>query len=97
MIDRNGYRLNVGIIIANKEGKLFWGKRTKSQGWQFPQGGMNPYETLEETLDIKPHGANLEIGIPKELVKGFADRLLNTLDLEEMTLINSNREVLRLK
>jgi alanine dehydrogenase len=24
------------------------------------------YETLEETLDIKPHGANLEIGIPKE-------------------------------
>jgi putative (di)nucleoside polyphosphate hydrolase len=50
MIDRDGYRLNVGIIIANKEGKLFWGKRTKSQGWQFPQGGMNPYETLEETM-----------------------------------------------
>jgi len=24
------------------------------------------YETLEETLDIKPHGANLQIGIPKE-------------------------------
>ena len=24
------------------------------------------YETLEETLDIKPQGANLEIGIPKE-------------------------------
>ncbi len=50
MIDRNGYRLNVGIIIANKEGQLFWGKRTKSQGWQFPQGGINPYETIEETM-----------------------------------------------
>lgn len=50
MIDKNGYRLNVGIIIANKNGQLFWGKRTKSQGWQFPQGGVNPYETLEETM-----------------------------------------------
>ena len=25
------------------------------------------YETLEETLDIKPHGAQLHIGIPKEI------------------------------
>jgi putative (di)nucleoside polyphosphate hydrolase len=50
MIDKNGYRLNVGIIITNEKGELFWGKRTKSQGWQFPQGGVNPYETLEETM-----------------------------------------------
>jgi alanine dehydrogenase len=25
------------------------------------------YETLEETLDIKPKGARLHIGIPKEI------------------------------
>jgi alanine dehydrogenase len=26
------------------------------------------YETLEETLDIKPKGAQLYIGIPKEVI-----------------------------
>ncbi len=50
MLDRNGFRLNVGIILVNREGKLFWGKRIKASGWQFPQGGMNPYETLEEAM-----------------------------------------------
>jgi alanine dehydrogenase len=25
------------------------------------------YETLEETLDVKPQGTQLEIGIPKEI------------------------------
>ena len=50
MIDPNGYRLNVGIIITNEQGELFWGRRVKASGWQFPQGGVNPYETLEETM-----------------------------------------------
>lgn len=50
MIDQNGYRLNVGIIITNKLGQLFWGKRVKAHGWQFPQGGVQAYETLEETM-----------------------------------------------
>lgn len=50
MIDRNGFRLNVGIIITNNKGQLFWGKRVKASGWQFPQGGVQPYETLEETM-----------------------------------------------
>lgn len=50
MIDKRGYRLNVGIVIANQQGQLFWGKRIKAKGWQFPQGGVNPYETLKETM-----------------------------------------------
>ncbi|MBU0744440.1 MAG: RNA pyrophosphohydrolase [Gammaproteobacteria bacterium] len=50
MIDQSGYRLNVGIILTNANGQLFWGKRVKASGWQFPQGGVNPYETLEETM-----------------------------------------------
>jgi putative (di)nucleoside polyphosphate hydrolase len=50
MLDRSGYRLNVGIVLINKHGQLFWGKRVKSKGWQFPQGGVDPYETLEETM-----------------------------------------------
>lgn len=51
MIDRDGFRLNVGIILTNDEGKLFWGKRIgREDAWQFPQGGVHPYETLEETM-----------------------------------------------
>jgi len=69
MIDKNGYRLNVGIIIANKNGQLFWGKRTKSQGWQFPQGGVSPYETLEETMFRELHE---EVGLTKQDVKILA-------------------------
>lgn len=69
MIDKNGYRLNVGIVLANKNGQLFWGKRTKSQGWQFPQGGVHPYETLEETMYRE---LNEEVGLTKKDVKILA-------------------------
>lgn len=51
MIDRRGFRLNVGIILVNNENKLFWGKKAGHENaWQFPQGGVNPYETLQETM-----------------------------------------------
>lgn len=51
MIDKSGYRLNVGIILANQDGKLFLGKRIGSKNaWQFPQGGVSAYETLKETM-----------------------------------------------
>lgn len=69
MIDKNGYRLNVGIVLANKNGQLFWGKRVKSQGWQFPQGGVHPYETLSETMFRE---LNEEVGLKKTDVKILA-------------------------
>lgn len=51
MINNKGYRLNVGIILVNSRGKVFWGKRSGSKdAWQFPQGGVQSYETLEETM-----------------------------------------------
>lgn len=54
MIDSDGYRLNVGIILANHEGKLFWARRVGKPGgvraWQFPQGGIKQHETPEEAL-----------------------------------------------
>ncbi len=50
VIDRRGFRSNVGIIIVNSEKKLFWAKRIGQDAWQFPQGGMHPGETPEETL-----------------------------------------------
>lgn len=50
VIDRYGFRLNVGIIIANQAKQVFWGKRFHGAGWQFPQGGIEPYETAEEAM-----------------------------------------------
>jgi putative (di)nucleoside polyphosphate hydrolase len=50
MIDDEGYRLNVGIVICNQDNMLFWGRRIGQNSWQFPQGGMTSYETIEQTL-----------------------------------------------
>ena len=50
MIDSNGFRLNVGIILANHADRLLWAKRVGRDAWQFPQGGMHPEETPEQTL-----------------------------------------------
>lgn len=50
MIDANGYRLNVGIVLANASGKVFLGKRINQNAWQFPQGGLHEEENLEATV-----------------------------------------------
>ena len=50
MIDSNGFRHNVGIIICIKLGQLFWAKRIRENAWQFPQGGIKETETLEQAL-----------------------------------------------
>jgi putative (di)nucleoside polyphosphate hydrolase len=40
MLDKDGYRPNVGIILLNARNEVFWGKRVKQHSWQFPQGGI---------------------------------------------------------
>lgn len=50
MIDKDGYRPNIGIILCNKQGQVFWGRRRGKSGWQFPQGGVKQNETLEQAL-----------------------------------------------
>jgi putative (di)nucleoside polyphosphate hydrolase len=50
MIDESGYRPNVGIILCNRDGRVFWGRRAGQDGWQFPQGGVNAEETVEQAL-----------------------------------------------
>ncbi|HIF54390.1 MAG TPA: NUDIX domain-containing protein, partial [Methylococcaceae bacterium] len=40
MIDSKGYRPNVGIILCNDQGRVFWAKRKGVNSWQFPQGGI---------------------------------------------------------
>jgi putative (di)nucleoside polyphosphate hydrolase len=50
MIDEYGYRPNVGIVLCNDDGRVFWGRRSGQDGWQFPQGGIKHSETPEEAL-----------------------------------------------
>ncbi len=62
VIDRDGFRPNVGIILLNATGEVFWGKRAGHRSWQFPQGGINDderplsamYRELEEETGLLP-------------------------------------------
>jgi len=50
MIDRDGYRPNVAIVLVNARNQVFWGKRVKEHAWQFPQGGIKQGETPEQAM-----------------------------------------------
>lgn len=50
MIDADGFRANIGIILHNDSGELFWARRVGNTGWQFPQGGMADTETPQEAM-----------------------------------------------
>lgn len=50
MIDAKGYRANVGIILANRCGKVLWARRVGQEAWQFPQGGIKERESPEAAL-----------------------------------------------
>lgn len=50
MIDTDGFRPNVGIILANSEGRLLWARRCGQNAWQFPQGGIKTDESPEQAL-----------------------------------------------
>lgn len=62
MIDKNGYRANVAIILLNKQNRVFWGQRKNRTSWQFPQGGVSAGETplqamyreLHEEVGLRP-------------------------------------------
>ncbi len=49
-IDAEGFRANVGIVLTNNTGQLFWAKRIGMDAWQFPQGGIKPREPLEKAM-----------------------------------------------
>lgn len=51
VIDEQGYRLNVGIVVVNQHGELLWGRRVGNpNAWQFPQGGISSDETPREAM-----------------------------------------------
>ena len=67
MIDPDGFRPNVAIVLMNEERRVFWAQRANNDGWQFPQGGMRTDETpieamyreLEEETGLMPHHVEL--------------------------------------
>ena len=66
MIDKDGFRANVGIIVCNCAGQVFWGKRLGQHSWQFPQGGIDEGETAEEAMYRELHE---EVGLlPKDVI-----------------------------
>lgn len=84
MIDKDGLRKNVGIILTNDKGQLFWGRRSdKQNAWQFPQGGMYENETIEEAmyrelyeeLGLKPEDVSI-LGITRRWLRYYLPRHL---------------------
>ncbi|WGM45983.1 RNA pyrophosphohydrolase [Brevundimonas sp. NIBR10] len=50
MPDLTLYRPNVGVVLFNREGLVWYGRRAGVDGphnWQFPQGGVDKGEALE--------------------------------------------------
>ena len=70
MVDADGYRPNVGIVVANDFGQVLWARRIGGHdAWQFPQGGINADETPEQALYRELHE---EVGLEAHCVKVVA-------------------------
>jgi putative (di)nucleoside polyphosphate hydrolase len=65
-IDAEGFRANVGIILANTDNKLLLGGRVGAKGWQFPQGGMLKGE---EPVDAMFRELHEEVGLEADDVE----------------------------
>jgi putative (di)nucleoside polyphosphate hydrolase len=66
MLDRDGFRPNVGIILLNQRNQVFWGKRLRTHSWQFPQGGIKHGESPEQAMFRELHE---EVGLLPEHVR----------------------------
>jgi putative (di)nucleoside polyphosphate hydrolase len=63
-----GYRPAAGIMLVNREGKVWVGQRldSKLEAWQMPQGGLDPGE---EPQDGALRELEEETGISRDLVE----------------------------
>jgi len=85
MLDREGYRPNVGIVLVNARNEVFWAKRVREHAWQFPQGGIKHgespvqamYRELHEEIGLRPEHVRilgrtrgwLRYDVPKQWVR----------------------------
>ncbi len=65
MIDADGYRPNVGMIICNHENQVLWARRVGENAWQFPQGGIQRSETPEQAMlrELEEEVGTAKVGI----------------------------------
>jgi putative (di)nucleoside polyphosphate hydrolase len=86
VIDPDGYRPNVGIILLKDDGRVFWARRVGRDGWQFPQGGMRSDETpieamyreLEEETGLHAHHVQVLGATPGWLRYKLPQRFVRT-------------------
>lgn len=69
MIDLQGFRLNVAIVLVNHQDQVLLAKRIKQNAWQLPQGGVNENEDLLTALYRELHE---EIGLDSKDVSVIA-------------------------
>jgi len=87
--DPRGYRRGVGVMLLNREGKVFVGARIDNtdEAWQMPQGGIDegeePWATalreLEEETGIRPHLVERIAECPERLKYDLPDELRGKL------------------
>lgn len=91
MIDEEGYRHGVGIILVNANRQVFLAKRIGKEAWQFPQGGIKEeespeeamYRELKEEIGLQPHDVKLlastrrwlRYRLPKRLLRHYSQPL----------------------
>ncbi|MDA9725128.1 RNA pyrophosphohydrolase [Gammaproteobacteria bacterium] len=63
---KTGYRLNVAMIVLNKDNKVLFCKRRNTENWQFPQGGVDKNENIESAMFRE---LNEEVGLEKDNVE----------------------------
>lgn len=85
MIDRDGFRPNIGIVLLNSRNEVFWAQRVRDHAWQFPQGGIDygespvqaMYRELHEETGLLPQHVEvlgrtrnwLRYEVPDELIR----------------------------
>jgi putative (di)nucleoside polyphosphate hydrolase len=91
VIDADGFRHGVGIILVNAKRQVFLAKRIGKLAWQFPQGGMKANETpreamlreLKEEIGLQPEDVKvisctrrwLRYKLPKRLIRRYSKPL----------------------
>ena len=63
---KTGYRLNVAMIVLNKDNKVLFCKRRNTENWQFPQGGVDENENIESAMFRE---LNEEVGLERDNVE----------------------------
>jgi putative (di)nucleoside polyphosphate hydrolase len=89
MTNGDRYRRGVGVMLLNREGKVFVGARIDNtdEAWQMPQGGIDkgeePWATalreLEEETGIPPHLVERVATCPERLKYELPDALRGKL------------------